>query len=212
MKRITLLLAIAILVASIATSTASAAPPRAMVLTGPRATTASTSANFTFVVLNRRLNQLTSVECLLDGVSRPCTSLWSPRWLQLTFGSAAYAGLLPGRHTFTVRLTAPLGVVTNVSRSWTILGAAPTPQPAAPTVSIVSAPPSSTSDTTATFEFVLGGGPATLGCDLDGAPVPCFPATYSGLAPGPHTFTVTAANSSGSASDSRAWTITGNSE
>lgn len=210
-RRLTLFLAFAILAGSIATSTASAAPPRALLLTGPRTTTASTSANFTFIVFNRRLNQLTSVECVLDNVPGPCTSLWSPRWLQLTLGGASYGGLLPGRHTFELRLTAPPGVVTSVSRSWTILGPPPPPPLAAPTVSITGGPPSSTGSTSASFDFGLGGGPAdTVVCDLDGVAAPCTsPAVYAGLLLGPHTFTVSATNATGSASDSRTWTIIG---
>jgi hypothetical protein len=84
------------------------------------------------------------------------------------------------------------------------------PPPSAPTVSLTSTPPSSTSSTNASFAWTTTGTVTSTTCSLDGgAPVLCAsPKTYSGLSVGNHGFLVVVANSSGSSSAAYNWTVT----
>jgi Ca2+-binding RTX toxin-like protein len=82
-----------------------------------------------------------------------------------------------------------------------------------PNTTITSSPPSKTEATTATFKFSSSETPSTFQCSLDGAAwsVCTTPASYSGLAPGPHTFDVRALDQYGNmdATPARAtWTVT----
>lgn len=79
-----------------------------------------------------------------------------------------------------------------------------------PTVTLTSVPPSSTTSTSASFSWTTTGSPASTTCSRDGAAaVACSsPASYSGFAVGVHSFSVTVANSAGSASVSYGWTVT----
>ncbi len=81
----------------------------------------------------------------------------------------------------------------------TALVAAPAQAAPAPNTLISSGPAASTSSTSATFTFRSSRTPATFTCSLDGAPrTACTsPVSYSGLAAGPHTFSVAATTSSG---------------
>ncbi len=79
-------------------------------------------------------------------------------------------------------------------------------------VSITAKPANPTTQTSASFTFASADSVATLACGLDGAPLgSCTSATtqvYSGLAPGPHTFTVQTADAAGNpASASYTWTV-----
>jgi hypothetical protein len=76
-------------------------------------------------------------------------------------------------------------------------------------VAITAGPEGATSSTTAELAFAANERSATFACSLDDArPTPCTsPVTYSGLAPGPHLFTVTAAAGRESASASRRWVV-----
>ncbi|MDQ6605584.1 MAG: hypothetical protein M3Z06_03455, partial [Actinomycetota bacterium] len=79
-------------------------------------------------------------------------------------------------------------------------------------VSIASKPANPTTATSASFTFASADAVSTVSCSLDGAPLGfCTSAstqTYGGLAPGPHLFTVQAADAAGNlASASYAWTI-----
>jgi hypothetical protein len=82
--------------------------------------------------------------------------------------------------------------------------------PPLPTVTITSAPPVSTSSVAATFAWTTTRKITSTTCKLDAASyMACLsPKTYSGLAVGAHTFTVSVSGPRGSASDSHSWTVT----
>jgi hypothetical protein len=105
-------------------------------------------------------------------------------------------GVAGAGHTFAVRVTNVVATATD-TYTWTII-------PPAPTLVIVGATvpaaPATTLDTTATFSWALGGGPATVTCDLDGLAVACsdtgvtlsnLPTDADGVS---HTLTVSAMN------------------
>ncbi|PSL23684.1 Ig-like domain-containing protein [Chitinophaga ginsengisoli] len=83
----------------------------------------------------------------------------------------------------------------------------------APNTSITSpAPPSPTNSTTATFTFTANEANCTFKASLDGGPFNTVtsPATYSGLADGPHTFQVRATDQAGNTDaspDAQLWTV-----
>jgi hypothetical protein len=79
-------------------------------------------------------------------------------------------------------------------------------------VDITGGPSGTTTSTTATFTFTVGGDLSSARCSLDGSvAVACTsPTTYSALALGSHAFTLTGYRNTtqvSGASDSRAWTI-----
>jgi hypothetical protein len=85
------------------------------------------------------------------------------------------------------------------------------PDTTPPETTITSGPSGTTSSTTASFSFDSTE-PGTFACSLDGAAFGACtsPATYTGLAPGGHTFAVRATDGAGNADPSpasRAWTI-----
>src|SRR6266446_4382273 len=81
-----------------------------------------------------------------------------------------------------------------------------------PVASITSSPTNPTTQTSASFSFTSSAAGSTFSCKLDsGAAAACTsPQSYSGLAAGSHTFTVTATDmvGNGSAPASYTWTIT----
>jgi fibronectin type 3 domain-containing protein len=86
------------------------------------------------------------------------------------------------------------------------------PDTTPPETTITSAPPSTTDQTSATFSFTANE-LATFRCSLDGAPAqPCTsPVTYTGLAVGTHTFSVTATDLAGNTDPTPAtfnWEVT----
>jgi hypothetical protein len=80
---------------------------------------------------------------------------------------------------------------------------------AAPTVTITGAPPTLSNVASGNFTFTASEPTATFQCKLDaGAFAACTsPHAYSGLAGGPHTFTVQATDASGTGEASHTWTI-----
>jgi hypothetical protein len=87
----------------------------------------------------------------------------------------------------------------------------PLPDVDAPDTTIDAGPPATVTTTTATFVFSADE-PAVFTCSLDAAaPIACSsPATYTGLAAGPHTLTVAATDTAGNAEplpETRAWTV-----
>src|SRR5581483_8530280 len=167
---------------------ATSAPPPAgssvTITSGPGATTTSSSASFSISAANA-----SSLACSIDnGVPAPCST------------PASYSGIAPGAHMFTVTATSG-SLSTSASYPWTV-----TPPP---TVTILSGPASTTSSTSAAFSFVAANA-TSLNCAVDkAAPAPCSaPASFTGLAPGAHVFTVTASSGSLSTNASYSWTVT----
>jgi hypothetical protein len=159
---------------------------------GPSDPTNSTSASFTFTPSG----DYVSVECKLDA---------APFSNCDTSSSHSYSGLTQGPHTFTVKVTDAADNSNTDSLSWSI-------DTTAPSVSITGGPSDPTNSTSASFTFTPSGDYVSVECRLDSAPFSnCDSSSshsYSGLANGPHTFTVkvtdAAANSS---SESFTWTI-----
>jgi hypothetical protein len=133
--------------------------------------------------------------CKLDsGAAAACTS---PK---------GYSGLAAGSHTFTLTATDPAGNASSpASFAWTI-------DLTPPVATITSSPTNPTTQTTASISFSSSKAGSTFSCQLDsGAAAACTsPQSYTGLATGSHTFTVTATDPVGnvSAPASYTWTIT----
>jgi parallel beta-helix repeat protein len=170
-------------------------PATALVLTPP-ATTADTTATFTF-----NANEAGSVfECGIDGA--PAVACTSPLTLE---------SLAPGDHTVTVTAIDPAGNAdpTPASHAWTVEAPADT---TAPATSLGATPPATTAETAASFTFSADESGSTFECSLDGAPfAECTsPIELTGLAPGDHTFRVRATDAAGNTDDSpaaHAWTV-----
>ena len=131
-------------------------------------------------------------ECRLDaGAWTACTS---PR--DVTTGAQ-------GDHVLAVRATDGLGNLGEpAEREWTL-------DTASPSVSIGGGPSGTVDRRTATFTFGASE-PATFTCALDGgAREPCTsPATFSGLADGPHSLEVRGSDAAGNVgADTAAWTV-----
>lgn len=159
----------------------------------------STVSTATFVFTSNESG--VTYECKLDGA------------LSFTACSNPYSltGLTDGAHALEVRAKDALGNVdpTPARHAWTI-------DTAAPTVAVVSGPPTQTTDTAATFDFSSNEAPVTYECELDGSStfVACGdPATFTGVAVGTHTLTVRARDAAGNVSASPArytWTVAPN--
>jgi hypothetical protein len=172
--------------------------PDTTITSGPADPTNSASGSITFTGSDSGTG-VASFQCAvdLDGYAT-CTSPWS-------------MGALPdGPHQVTVRAVDDVGNYdpTPAIYTWTI-------DTSAPTVSITSAPPSSTTARSAAFSFTGAGGVDHFECSLDSAAfaVCTSPVTVSGLTVGNHTFRVRAVNALGSTSSPAvaAWSVTGGS-
>ena len=151
--------------------------------------TALTSAPATFSNTHDALFAFTSnkphatFECSLDGA--PFTACTSP---------VVFSRLPEARHTFQVRARSSLTGVdaTPATHSWT-------PDYKVPETTLLSAPPSPSPFTSATFHFSSNEPAATFECSLDGAPFKACvsPYTVSGLAERQHTFQVRARDAAG---------------
>jgi hypothetical protein len=131
--------------------------------------------------------------CAIDGGA--FTACTSPK---------PYSGLATGSHTFQVRQTDTAGNAgPAASYTWMI----DTTPPAAP--SITANPPALTSSTSASFSFTGEAG-ASFSCQLDGGAFTGCPSpkTYSGLAPGSHTFQVRQTDTAGNTGPTAAFTWT----
>jgi hypothetical protein len=108
----------------------------------------------------------------------PCTSPYT----------ATVTAPLDGVHTFTVEGRDQVGNVSSANYQWEI-------DTAAPMFQSFIGPADPTTQTTATFAYLVDG-PATVTCTLDGAPTPCTAtgATIPGLTPrvAPYVFRATA--------------------
>ena len=84
------------------------------------------------------------------------------------------------------------------------------PDTSPPDTSILLGPSGSVNDTTAVFTFTATESGSTFACSLDGAPFGPCPFSYSGLAQGPHTFSVRATDAAGNTDPTpaqRTWTV-----
>jgi outer membrane protein assembly factor BamB len=117
-----------------------------------------------------------------------------------TFSNCAspftWSWMSDGAHTLQAYAIDPAG---NISSTWSVTW---TVDATKPIVTITSGPPSTTSSTDATFLFTASDANAvTFTCQMDaGTPTSCVsPKTYSGLAIGSHTFTLTGTDAAGNA-------------
>jgi len=165
-------------------------------ITSAAPTTAAPSFTFTSSEAN------STYECQLDGSAfAACTS---PK---------TYSGLAPGQHTFSVRAKDAAGNTdgTPASQTWTV-GTTPPPDTTAPETTLAASGPSGTvTSTDASFAFSSNEA-GTFQCQLDSAAVTTCtsPQSYSGLAPGQHTFSVRATDTAGNADATpatRTWTV-----
>jgi hypothetical protein len=119
-----------------------------------------------------------------------------------TVAVALPAGLSSGAHT-VYAVASPSGDI--ATQPITVDNAAP------PVPTITAGPSGSTTATTAAFTFSDTEAGVTFACALDGAAATSCgsPASYTGLANGAHTFSVTATDGAGnvSAAASRTWTV-----
>ncbi|MCA9676072.1 MAG: hypothetical protein KC464_13620 [Myxococcales bacterium] len=171
-----------------------ATTPDTQIDSGPADPTNQVDATFTFSSPNVGAGAI--FDCDLDGAGfAACTS------------PVTYTGLAEGAHTFTVRVTdeAANSDPTPATATWTI-------DLTAPETTLDTAPVDPSPSATATFTFSADEVGATFACDLDGAGFTACtsPATYPGLADGPHAFAVRAIDAAGNVDGSpasHAWTV-----
>src|SRR5437588_550591 len=116
----------------------------------------------------------------------------------------SYPGLAAGSHTVTVTATDQAGNASGpVSYAWTI-------DLTPPVVAITATPANPTPQTTASFSFTSSEAGSSFKCTLDsGAAGACTsPQSYSGLANGSHTFSLTATDPAGNVSTPATFTWT----
>lgn len=167
--------------------------PTVTITAGPGATTQTDAADIAFEANEANV----AFACRLDEADFAACA--SPVHL---------AGLGAASHTFSVRATDKAGNVGQpASVSWTYTPPDTTP----PKVTITSGPPGTTTDTSAGFSFSADESGSTFQCSLDGGAFNACesPASYSGLAPGSHSFSVRATDKAGNTSQpaTRSWTI-----
>ncbi len=168
--------------------------PTLTITSGPSGVTATDATEIAFTA-----NELgVKFNCSTDGsAAARCTS------------PVVLSGLAAGSHTFAVLGTDKAGN----SSDWTTVSWTYTPpDTTAPKVQITSAPPASTTSTSATFSFTADETPVTYACALDNASFAACtsPASYSRLAVGQHTFSVRATDAVGNVGPtaSASWVIT----
>ncbi|MDX6507574.1 MAG: large repetitive protein [Gaiellaceae bacterium] len=168
-------------------------PSEPAIASHPDDPTTAQSATFTFT----DSDPVAGYSCSLDG-SNPtdCGS-----------GSASYSGLADGQHSFSVTATDAAG---NTSAPQTFIWTVDTMPPAEPAIQDAPANPSGSHN--AAFSFSDSDPVAGYSCSLDGSnPTDCGSgsASYSGLADGQHSFSVTASDSAGntSAPQTFSWTV-----
>lgn len=140
----------------------------------------------------------TSYECALDGIAVACT----------TEASVRLDNLGEGWHAFTVRGRRGTWTDPTPSRwDWKV-------DTVAPDTTIDGGPAEGGSVSSTSAELTVGSDDpgAGFGCSLDGTPVACSRGTLrlDGLAPGPHTLSVTATDNAGNVDQTpatRSWTV-----
>jgi Cu/Ag efflux protein CusF len=170
--------------------------PEVTITAGPSGTTKATAATFEFTATDEG-SDVTAIECSLDGAD--FSACESPQ---------EYTGLGQGTHVFEVHATNEVGNTSEPAvRTWKVLTEAPSPV-------VTAAPPATTDATAATFEFADGAAsPDVTGyeCSLDDAAFAACasPQSFSGLAPGAHTFAVRANDTAGNTSEPTVyrWTV-----
>ncbi|HEY3765489.1 MAG TPA: hypothetical protein VGL44_10060 [Gaiellales bacterium] len=181
-----LVLAAALGLPAAAAAHAISAPATVAIVAGPANGTIVRTATvrFAFAVRHGRA----AARCRLDaGASAPCRA------------AVTYRSLADGRHTFSVTLT---GSHSAASRRFTVH--------AAPTITITSGPRTGSTVHTASVGFGYAARAATsVRCRIDAAQATaCVPSpqTYT-LAPGRHTFRISAAGRYGTATSARTFTV-----
>ena len=109
---------------------------------------------------------------------------------------AVLAGLAPGDHTFSVRATDKAG---NVGKPASVAWRYVPPDTTAPTVTLTSTPPTSTTETSASFTFSANEPDVGYECSLDGAGYSACtsPTSHQSLGVGTHSFAVRAHDAAG---------------
>ncbi len=161
------------------TWTVDTTPPDTTITASPSDPSNSTSASFEF----ESTETGSTFECSLDGGAfAACTSPQN------------YTGLSDGSHTFQVRATDAAGNTdpSAASHTWVV-------DTTPPDTTITASPTNPTNSTSATFEFESTETGSTFECSLDGSAFAACtsPQTYTGLAPGSHTFEVRATDAAG---------------
>ncbi len=162
------------------------APPGITLTGAPSGTVTSPDATLTWTTTGA----VATTTCSLDGgVFAPCSS------------PASFTGLGTGPHSVVVRV-ANAGGTTDATATWTITVGAPT-------VAISSAPPATTTATTATIAWVTTGTVTSTTCSLDGGTFAACtsPAVLTGLALGAHTYAIKVANAGGYATAAAGWSV-----
>jgi hypothetical protein len=167
-------------------------PPQPALTSTPANPTNQTTASFSFSDTQAAVSFL----CQLDNSA--FTACTSPK---------SYSGLSQGTHTFAVKAQ---DAASNQSSPATFLWTIDTTAPPKPV--ITSAPPSTTTQTSASFSFSDAQSSVTFLCQLDNSPsaVCTSPISYAGpLSTGKHTFTVRAKDAAGNTSGNTSykWTI-----
>jgi hypothetical protein len=170
-------------------------PPQTQIDSGPGASSADTTATFTFSA-----DEPAIFECSLNGVPfAVCTSPMS------------YNGLNVGDHVFAVRAIDLAGNVDPMpaTHPWMV---EPPPDTTPPQTTLTGMPNVSTTSTSASFTFTANESGVTFECSLDGAAfVACAsPREYSGLSAGGHTFAVRGTDPAGNVESSPvtySWTV-----
>jgi hypothetical protein len=153
----------------------------------------STSSKATFTFSGRTVGHVQGFECSLDGAEFATCA--SPNEL---------TGLADGPHEFKVRAYNGEGTrAAPRSYEWTV-------NSEASEIEFTGAPPAKTNSTAAKFTFVVPDNTVKVACKLDGAQLQnCeSPVEFSGLAPGTHSFEVSAKEEDGGTSTAtRQWKI-----
>jgi large repetitive protein len=173
-----------------ATWTVDVAKPVVTITSGPATNSKSNAATFVFTVSDA--HNVTDT-CQLDSMA---PAACGP-------GSVSYSNLLDGSHTETITATDDAGNAGTATWRWTI-------DTVVPTATITSSPANPTNQSSATFKFNSTEPGSTFTCTLDGgSPTTCTsPKTYSGVAAGSHTFTLTAKDKAGNVSPPATFTWT----
>jgi subtilase family serine protease len=159
------------------TTTARLPPaPTVVITTAPPASSTSTADT----VLYSESGSVSSTACTLDSVSTSCSA-----------SSAVLSSLSVGAHVFVVTVTGPAGS-NGATADFTVL--------ASPTVTITTAPPASSTNTSDTVLYSESGSVSSTACTLDSVRMSCSAssAVLSSLSVGAHVFVVTVTGPGGS--------------